>query len=102
MVNEIGPEAIRERTSRLTTQLVARLKEEGFRLRAPDDADRHASITMVELEDPAAVVQKLAERDIIVDSRLGAVRISPYFYNTPGDIEEQVTAMCEIRSSLKA
>jgi kynureninase len=81
--------------------LVGRLKDEGFKLRAPDDLDHHASITMVEMKDPALAVQELAKRDIIVDNRPGAVRFSPYFYNSFDDIDTAVSALCEIREALE-
>jgi selenocysteine lyase/cysteine desulfurase len=100
-VNEIGPQAIRERTKAITGRLVGRLKDEGFKLRAPDDLDHHASITMVEMKDPALAVQELAKRDIIVDNRPGAVRFSPYFYNSFDDIDTAVSALCEIREALE-
>ena len=100
IVNEISPEAIRERTSEIASHLVTRLREEGFDLRTPDDPDRHASITMVEVEDPQAVVAGLARRDVIVDARPGAVRLSPYFYNNLEDIETAVSALVEVREEL--
>ena len=62
-----------------------------------DDPERHASITMVEVKDPALVVGELAKRDIIVDHRPGAVRLSPYFYNSSDDIDAVVLALCQIR-----
>ena len=98
IVNELGADAIRERTSDLTTHLVANLKEEGFKLRAPEDAEHHASITMIELENPDAIVQELASKGIIVDFRPGAVRVSPYFYNTREDIDAVVSALCDARA----
>ncbi len=101
IVNEIGAEAIRERTSELTQLLVSRLSEEGFVLRCPEKAERHASITMVEMEDPARMVEELSKRDFIVDFRPGAVRISPYYYNTPDDILAVVAAMTELRNALE-
>ena len=101
IVNELGPEAIRERTYELTARLVSRLKDEGFGLRVTEETERHASITMIEMEDPAAAVEELARRNIIVDHRPGAVRISPYFYNTQDDIDEVVEALREIRTALE-
>ena len=101
IVNEIGAEAIRERTSELTQLLVSRLSEEGFALRCPEKAERHASITMVEMEDPARMVEELSKRDFIVDFRPGAVRLSSYFYNTPDDIQAVVAAMTELRNALE-
>ncbi|PKB67101.1 MAG: hypothetical protein BZY81_05450 [SAR202 cluster bacterium Io17-Chloro-G4] len=100
-VNDIGSQAIRDRTKAIAGRLVDRLKDEGFKLRTPDDPERHASITMVEMKDPALAVEELAKRDIIVDYRPGAVRFSPYFYNSFEDIESAVTALCEIRQALE-
>jgi kynureninase len=100
IVNELSPEAIRERTSEIASHLVTRLRDEGFVLRTPDNPERHASITMVEVGDPQAVVAGLAERDVIVDARPGAVRISPYFYNNLEDIETAVSALTEVRKEL--
>lgn len=96
IVNELGASSIRARTCELTSVLVKSLKDDGFQLRTPSDQARHASITMIEVEDPAEVVTRLAERNIIVDFRPGAVRVSPYFYNTLEDIAAFVSAMKEI------
>lgn len=96
IVNEIGAAAIRDRTSLLTSRLVSCLQEEGFKLRVPPITSQHASITMIEMEDPGPIVDKLATRGIIVDSRPGALRASPYFYNTADDIDTFVDALTEI------
>ena len=40
---------------------------------------------MLPSADPAADVRRLADAGIVVDSRPGHVRISPYFYNVPDD-----------------
>ncbi len=96
IINEIGPENLRTRSAMLNQDLVARLRSRGFKLRVPQDPDRHASITMVELDEPSEVVGQLAERGVIVDSRPGAVRISPYFYNTISENEMLVSSLEEI------
>ena len=99
MVNQLGPASIRQRTSDLTFQLVASLREHGFTLRAPKDETHHASITMIELDEPEAIVESLARQDIIVDYRPGAVRVSPYFYNTADEIGSLVASLVEIQST---
>lgn len=101
IVNEIGTEAIGARTSELTQLLVTRLRDEGFALRCPEKAEQHASITMVEMQDPARMVDEMMKRDFILDFRPGAVRFSPYFYNTTDDIQSAVEAMVEIRNALE-
>jgi selenocysteine lyase/cysteine desulfurase len=96
IINEIGPERLRERTAMLNQDLVTRLKERGFKLRVPSDPDRQAGITVVEAEDPMGITRALAERRIIVDKRPGAVRISPYFYNTLEENQIVLEALAEI------
>ncbi len=68
----------------------------GCRLRIPSDPERHAGITIVEMDDPLRAVRLLADRRIIVDRRPGAVRISPYFYNTFEENEIMIRALDEI------
>ncbi|HLF36514.1 MAG TPA: aminotransferase class V-fold PLP-dependent enzyme [Anaerolineales bacterium] len=96
IINEIGAVNVRHRTAELREDLVGRLTDRGFRLRLPPDPDTRSGITIVELEDPMAVTRALAERRIIVDKRPGAVRLSPYFYNTPEENELVVEALTEI------
>ena len=97
IVNEISPEAIRERTHSLNQDLIERLQGAGFKLRIPEDPNHHASITIMEMNhNPAEVVEKLAQRNIIVDKRPGAIRIAPYFYNTFEENELIVSALKEL------
>jgi kynureninase len=96
IINEIGPENIRRRTATLNQDLVQRLRERGFKLRIPQDPERQAGITVVEAEDPMEITRALAERRIVVDKRPGAVRISPYFYNTQEENQRIVEALVEI------
>ena len=53
------------------------------------------------MRDPALAAEELGKRDIIVDYRPGAVRFSPYFYNSLDDIESAVLALCQIREALE-
>jgi kynureninase len=96
IINEIGSHNLRQRTALLNQDLVRRLREHGYRLRIPADPQQHAGITIVEIEEPLAVTHSLAERGIIVDKRPGAVRISPYFYNTLEENQMLVQALDEI------
>lgn len=87
IVDEIGLQQIRARNAGLTELLIERAQHAGFRVRcAPTPAQRSA-IVMIAHDDPAAAVDFLAARDIIVDHRPGFVRVSPHFYNTEEEIE---------------
>ncbi len=85
MVLEIGPEELRARQLELVRDLVERLRGEGFAPRVPVDLSGHAGIVTVPVADPPAAVAGLRRRGIIVDSRPGVVRLSPYFYNSFDD-----------------
>ncbi len=93
LVQEVGVEAIRTRTLELVDDLVDRLEDAGMPPRlAPNREDRTGIVT-IPLQDPASAVEALARDDVIVDHRPGRLRVSPYFYNTPGDNERLVDAL---------
>lgn len=96
IINEIGSGNVRQRTAALNQDLVSRLRSRGFRLRIPEDPERQAGITIVEADDPVGIARTLSERNIVVDKRPGAVRISPYFYNVEEENEIIVEALEEI------
>jgi kynureninase len=96
IINEIGTHNLRQRTMQLNQDLVARLRRHGYRLRIPSDPRRHAGITILEIDDPLTITHSLAERGIIVDKRPGAVRVSPYFYNTVDENQILIQALDEI------
>ncbi|MGI8589138.1 MAG: aminotransferase class V-fold PLP-dependent enzyme [Chloroflexia bacterium] len=96
-VREIGPQALRERTQHLTEDLIARALAAGFTPRVAADPARRSGIVLLNMENPRPVVTALAQAGTIVDMRPGAVRVSPYFYNTIQENEIVVEAMVKIR-----
>ena len=98
IVQEISVERICERTRYLTNDLIARAREHGWTVRAPQEPERRSSIVMLELERPEEIVKALVARNIITDSRPGLLRISPYFYNS---IEENAIVIDAIAETLE-
>jgi kynureninase len=96
IVKEISVERICERTRYLTNDLIARAREKGWTVRAPQEPERRSSIVMLELERPEEIVKELVARNIITDSRPGLLRISPYFYNTIEENAIVIDAIAEI------
>lgn len=82
IINEIGSSRIRERDIALTEDLIARAVEAGFRPRVAPTPEQRTPIVLLDFDEPKPIVAALARQNIIVDSRPGAVRVSPYFYNT--------------------
>lgn len=85
ILEEIGLPAVRAATQALTEDLIDAAREHDLRPRVALPAAERSAIVMIPREDPHADVRRLAERGFIVDARPGHVRISPYFYNLPGD-----------------
>jgi len=101
IVQEISVERICERTRYLTNDLIARAREHGWNVHAPQEPERRSSIVMLELERPEEVVKELVVRNIITDSRPGLLRISPYFYNTIEENGVVIDAIAEILEKRK-
>jgi kynureninase len=100
IINEIGLEAIREKSERQTTHLIALAEEAGFNVTSPKNAsDRGGTIT-VGHDHAAAITKELIRREFIVDYRPGAgVRISPHFYNTDEELELVIKELKKIRDT---
>ena len=97
VIEEIGVERIREREMALTEDLIEQAQQAGFSTRiAPNPADR-TPIVLLNFDDPRPAVAALARQGIIVDSRPGAVRISPYFYNTFDENRIVIEALKSVR-----
>ncbi len=101
IVLEVSVESICERTRYLTNDLIARARERGWSVRAPEDPGRRSSIVMLEFDQPQEVVEKLVARNIVTDSRPGLLRVSPYFYNTVEENAVVVEAIAEIVENRK-
>src|SRR5437763_6112575 len=100
VINEIGVNAIREKSLRQTQYLIELAEEAGFRVTSSKDpAQRGGTITVWD-RDAAAITKELVRREFIVDYRPGAgVRISPHFYTKDEELELIVAEMKTIRDT---
>ncbi len=100
IIREIGVEAIRVRSLRLTRLLIDRAQAAGFRLNTPLDDSQRAGAVVIDVPDGEAVSQQLILQGVIVDYRPGAgIRVAPHFYNTEQEIDRAMNIMVEITSS---
>jgi kynureninase len=103
IVLEVGVEAIRRHSLRLTEGLRADLAERGFELWGPVDAARRGGSLTVRLrpdEHGPAFVAALERRRILVDHRPGAgLRVSPHFYTRADELREFAGVLAELRDS---
>lgn len=98
IINEIGVEAIREKSVRQTQMLIGLAEAAGFRVTSPrDPAQRGGTITIWD-DNAAAITKELIRREFIVDYRPGAgVRVSPHFYTKDEELELVIAEMKKIR-----
>jgi selenocysteine lyase/cysteine desulfurase len=85
VLEELGAGELRRRTAALTEDLIEQARARGLRPKVAARAEDRTGIVMLPSTDPAADVRRLAAAGIVVDSRPGHVRVSPYFYNIPDD-----------------
>ena len=94
IVAEIGVPAIREKSLRLTRQLMARAREAGYRLNTPERDEERAGAVIVDVPNADAVTQELIRQQVIVDYRPGAgIRMAPHFYNSEEDIDRAMQVL---------
>jgi kynureninase len=97
IVSEIGVEAIREKSLRLTRRLMDLATRAGYQLNTPSKDDERGGAVIVDAPNGEAVSQELLRRGVIIDYRPGAgIRIAPHFYNTEEEIDLAVTTLTEI------
>jgi len=98
IINQIGVDAIREKSVRQTEALIELAEAAGFRVTSPRDPSRRGGTITVWDDNAAAITKELIRREFIVDYRPGAgVRISPHFYTKNEELELVIAEMKRIR-----
>ena len=88
IITEVTPERIRERQGELTSYVIERADGAGLEVRTPRERSARGGVVNVGVgEDADKIAEALYEADVCVDSRGDGIRISPHFFNTPGDID---------------
>jgi kynureninase len=97
IINEIGVERIRAKSTRQTQRLIELCEAEGFRVTSPRDPERRGGTITVAVEHAPAVTAELIRREFIVDFRPGAgIRISPHFYTRDEELDAVVREIRDI------
>jgi cysteine desulfurase/selenocysteine lyase len=93
-VATLGMKNVEERALKLNRLLTSRLLDSGFRVLSPIADERMRSAeTLVEVDDPAAVVAKLAERKIIVTRKPQGIRAATHFFNNETDVDRLIEGL---------
>ncbi len=97
IINRVGVEAIRAKSTRQTQRLIEMAVEAGFEVTSPRDPARRGGTVTINAPHAPAVTRELIRRETIVDYRPGAgVRVSPHFYTKDEELEHVVREMRDI------
>jgi selenocysteine lyase/cysteine desulfurase len=98
LIASVGMKNIEARALELNRFLTARLIESGRKVLSPIADERMRSAeTLVEFDDPAEVVAKLAEQQIIVTKKPQGIRVATHFFNNEADVERLVEGLLSAR-----
>jgi len=97
ILNKVGIAAIREKSIRMTTRLIAGAKSRGWRVNTPENPAERAGTVSIECPHAFEVCRELLAREILVDYRPKAgVRVSPHFYNREEECDFTLAQIEEI------
>jgi kynureninase len=98
IIREVGTQAIREKSLRLTRRLIRRAQEIGLTVRTPIEDDRRGGVVVVDFPGAEATYKRLLDEGILVDYRPNAgIRISPHFYTTEEECDRVIDAITALR-----
>jgi len=102
LILEASVEAIRARSMELTAVVVECSDDLGLELLSPREPEQRGGLIRVRVpggpQGAERVLHALFERDVVVDRRGDALRISPHFFNSRNDIE---LCFSELRAALQ-
>jgi selenocysteine lyase/cysteine desulfurase len=100
IILEVGVDAIRARNLELTRGIIERARSAGMELLSPDDDSRRGGLVRVRVpggrQGAKALLHALFERDVVLDQRGDALRISPHFFNDENDLDRCFGALSSL------
>jgi kynureninase len=100
IVNQVGVDAIRAKSVRMTKLLLEGAKSRGWRVNTPENPVERAGTVSIDCPHAPEVCRELLARDILVDYRPQAgVRFSPHFYNREDECAFALSQVDEILES---
>lgn len=97
---EVGVDRIRKRNQELTRLIIEEADSAGIEVLSPRDDAVRGGLVRVRVpggrEKAKEVLHILFDRDVVLDQRGDALRISPHFFNTEEDIERCFAALREV------
>jgi kynureninase len=97
LLREAGMDAVRAKSLRQTSRLIALADARGFALTVAREPHRRGGTVAFGVPHAREVAQALLARQVIVDYRPSAgIRVAPHFYTSDDELEAAVQAIDEI------
>lgn len=90
---ELGPSEIEAQTRSATDRIVEWAGERDVDVVTPRDPGHRAGIVALRFSDSAARSERLNAAGVVHSLREGAIRLAPYFFNTPDEIERALAIL---------
>ena len=91
LILEVGLDAIRTRNQELSRRVIAAADDAGVEVLSPREDAKRGGLVRVRIpggrERAEEILHRLFERDVVLDSRADALRISPHFFNNEDDVD---------------
>jgi len=97
---EMGGEALREKSLRLTGKLLALADELGLRVASPREESRRGGTVCLDVPHAERVCARLLAEDVLLDHRPGVgIRLAPHHYTRDDEVDE---VMLRVRRAVDA
>ena len=100
IILEVGVEQIRARNQELTRRIIERVDETELELLSPRDDSKRGGLVRVRVPGGTEMAKKalhdLFAKDVVLDQRGDALRISPHFFNTEEEIDHCFTELRKV------
>jgi len=97
ILRAVGIDAVRAKSVRQTSRLIALADARGYPVTAPRDAARRGGTVAFDVPHAREVALALLASDVIVDYRPGAgIRVAPHFYTSDEELEAAVELIDDI------
>jgi selenocysteine lyase/cysteine desulfurase len=88
LITSLGPDAIVDHTRRLVRRIIDWAADrDDVEVVTPTDPAHHAGTISLRPRSPRAASEALTAANVAHSLREGAIRLSPYFYNTEGEVD---------------
>ena len=91
---ELGVDAVAAHTNTLACQILDWADQRGVESVTPKDSRHRAGVVALRFPDSARKSELLNAAGVVHSLREGAIRLAPYFFNTPDEVAEALT-QCE-------